>query len=573
MNTKNQTIEEIIREIESGKFRDDYLIYDRKSTDEPNNQKNSLKYQKSENVHLAFREKLPIAKLTLGGFCTDGIISERHSAFKENFALTFNKGMVQYQIERPKFYRLAEWLSKGYFKGVIFLCWDRASRNQGDETIIRKLIKTGVDIRFALTSYDKSSSGELHMDIDGMFAEHHSRVTREKVSLTIKNSRARGLVTHKAPVGYLNEGTMEHKPFDPVRAPIIKKFFGMYASGDWSLIDLARWATEQGFMMPPARRRRTKDEMLADEENDERIEIEKVSHPPTANNIHMILTNQFYIGKTIGNDGVYVDSTSHKALVDDGLFNQVQELLHKRNKSAHYDQYLNHPLRGLIHCALCKRVYTPYPKKGHMYYGARCSRGCPNPTKSFNFDYITGKIGKFIENLSFTDEELEIIDARMGTDIALLEAKRLSKLDDGERRKKKIREDLAYLNANRLTLLKSGAYTPEMIVAEDTKLNFQLTKLCDEEQVSDISIRETVKEAIKLSELTKRVYLYYENALPHEKEEIIKAIFSELTLNEDTLEYQCKKGFQPLSHRFIHISALGGNRTSIISLGVRCSIH
>ena len=426
-------------------------------------------------------------------------------------------------------------------------------------------MKAGVDVRFALTSYDKSSSGELHMDVDGMFSEHHSRVTREKVSLTIKNSRARGLVTHKAPVGYLNEGTMERKPFDPVRAPIVRKLFEMYASGDWSLIDLARWATEQGFTMPPVRRRRTKEEMLADEESDERVEIEKLCRPPTANNIHMILTNLFYIGKTIGNDGIYVDSTSHQALVDLGLFNRVQELLHKRNKSAHYDQYLNHPLRGLIRCTICRRVYTPYPKKGHMYYGARCSRGCPNPTKSFNFDYITGKIGEFIENLSFTDEELEIIDARMGTDIALLEAKRLSKLDDGERRKKKIREDLAYLNANRLVLLKSGAYTPEMIVAEDTKLNFQLTELCNEEVVSDISIRETVKEAIKLSELIKRVYLYYENALPYEKEEIIKAIFSELTLNENTLEYQCKKGFQPLSHRFIHISALERSRTSISS--------
>src|SRR3989344_5582324 len=213
-----KTIEKIIRDIESGKYGDQYLIYDRKSTDEPDNQKNSLTYQKSENIRFAFREHLPIAQLALESFCIDGVISERHSAFKEDSKLTFGDGIVQYRIERPKFYRLAEWLSKGYFKGVIFLCWDRASRNQGDETIIRKLIKTGVDIRFALTSYDKSSSGELHMDIDGMFAEHHSRVTREKVSLTIKNSRARGLWANKAGVGYLNPESMESKPKDPTRA-------------------------------------------------------------------------------------------------------------------------------------------------------------------------------------------------------------------------------------------------------------------------------------------------------------------------------------------------------------------
>src|SRR3989338_3348052 len=307
MNNQQLTTEETLREIGNGKYRDCYLVYNRKSTDEPENQKNSIKYQNAENLRYVQKHNLLLAPLTLEGFARNGVVSERHYGFKEDTEMFFGKGnTIQYRIERPKFFRLSDWLNKKYFKGCVSLCWDRMSRNKGDTTIVNKLIKNGVAMRFTLTDYDKSSSGELHQDIDGMFAEHHSRVTREKVSLTIKNSRARGLVTHKAPVGYLNEGTMEHKPFDPVRAPIIKKFFGMYASGDWSLIDLARWATEQGFMMPPARRRRTKDEMLADEENDERIEIEKVSHPPTANNIHMILTNQFYIGKTIGNDGVYV---------------------------------------------------------------------------------------------------------------------------------------------------------------------------------------------------------------------------------------------------------------------------
>src|SRR5260221_2613734 len=107
-------------------------------------------------------------------------------------------------------------LSHTYFKGVICLCWYRASRNKGDDTIIRKLMKAGVDIRFTLAQYDKTSAGELHMDIDGMFSEHHSRVTREKVTITFRNARARGLCTHRAPVGYLNPGGMEHKPFDPV---------------------------------------------------------------------------------------------------------------------------------------------------------------------------------------------------------------------------------------------------------------------------------------------------------------------------------------------------------------------
>ena len=67
------------------------------------------------------------------------------------------------------------------------------SRNKGDDTLIRKLMRKGVDVRFVYANYDKTSSGALHMDIDGMFAQHHSRVTSEKVSLTIKVARAKGV--------------------------------------------------------------------------------------------------------------------------------------------------------------------------------------------------------------------------------------------------------------------------------------------------------------------------------------------------------------------------------------------
>src|SRR3989344_394242 len=207
---------QVLKEIQSGKYRNNFLIYNRKSTDDTANQKNSIKYQKSENARFAYREHLAIAPITLQSFATDGIISERHSGFKEDLRLTFGyNNTVRYRVERPKFHRLVQLLSKGYLKGVIFLCWDRASRNKGDDNILRKLMKSGVDMRFTLAQYDKTSSGELHMDIDGMFAVHHSRVTSEKVSITKHNSRANGLATNKAPVGYLNQGSMEHKPLDP----------------------------------------------------------------------------------------------------------------------------------------------------------------------------------------------------------------------------------------------------------------------------------------------------------------------------------------------------------------------
>jgi site-specific DNA recombinase len=170
-----------------------------------------------------------------------------------------------------------------------------------------------------------------------------------------------------------------------------------------------------------------------------------------------------------------------------------------------------------------------------------------------------------IDKLSFTDDELSDIDTRAGTDIALLETKRLDRLEAGEHRKKKIREDLAYLNANRLMLLKTGAYTPEKLVVEETKLNLELDALKQEENVSDVSLCATIKDVEKLSELLKGAYPVYYLAKPEEKDRITRIIFSELTLSENTLDYKCEKGFKALASRFVAKGDLTGWLSELVN--------
>lgn len=117
-----KTEKELLAEILSGKYRDCYLVYNRKSTDEADNQKNSISYQGAENTRFAHRERLPIAMITMKGFCADGIISEKHSGFKENddFTIT-DDGMVQYRIDRPKFQKLLQLVGQRHFKGLVCL--------------------------------------------------------------------------------------------------------------------------------------------------------------------------------------------------------------------------------------------------------------------------------------------------------------------------------------------------------------------------------------------------------------------------------------------------------------------
>lgn len=550
MKQTNNQQNKILKAIKRGDFKDKYLIYNRQSMDEAESQKNSISYQTAENVKSTKLNGLQIADVSLAGFATNGIISEKHSGYKENDELFISEnGLVQFRIERPKFQQLVMYLNRGYFKGIVCLCWDRVSRNKGDNTILEKLMNKGVDLKFAYASYDKTSSGKLHMDIDEMFAVHHSRVTSEKISLALHNNRAKGKCTYRAPLGYINNGTMDHKPFDTERAPIIKELFTRYASGEWTLNSLAAYAAKQGLTSRPQRRPRTREEKL-----DETInlnDIEKVCRPLNAGHVSRILNNPFYIGKTIGPEGFYIDSTSHEALVSVALFDEVQEVLKKKTVSVKGSNKICYPLRGIVRCVHCNRVYTPYRKKGVMYYGARCKQDCKNTMKSFNLSFVSEKIESLLTNLQLTKEQDEFLDASVSTEMALLEQRRNKELLKIERKKKTIRENLAYLRTERFALLKSGLYTPKSLADEENALDAELSALQQNEQISDEAMRDLVNEVVTLSELVKQAQNLVKNATEGELDRLTRSMFSELLISNSTLNYKAQKGFEPILNRTV----------------------
>ena len=385
----------------------------------------------------------------------------------------------------------------------------------------------------------------------------------KNIRLSTHNSRMDGKCTYRAPIGYLNEGNMDHKPFDPDRAPLVKELFELYATGDWSLADLMAHANKVGLTAPPMRRKRTQAEMLSDDD----IKLEKVTSPIRQGYMAQILKNKFYIGLVRGVDGEWVDSISHEPLVSVKVFSQVQKHLEKKKVSTHYTEKIDYPLRVAVRCADCNRIYTPYEKKGILYYYSRCKDECENKTKNWKFDDIADKVKGLIDSLHFTENELEKMDSRAGTDIALLEHRRLKEFEQMDRQKKTVREELAYLRAQRLPLLKSGAYTPEAIVSEQTQLEAKLETLRQEEAVSEEAMRELIKEVVTLSELIKNVVPVYDFATPQEKEQIIKVIFSELYISHNTLQYKLKKGFETFDKRIDVLCGPTRARTSAAGFG------
>lgn len=182
---------------------------------------------------------------------------------------------------------------------------------------------------------------------------------------------------------------------------------------------------------------------------------------------------------------------------------------------------------------------------------------------NISIEILEDKLGEKIKNLYFTQEELEEIDARTRTDLKLFENKRQKELDQLERKKKVVREDLEYLRANKLTLLKTGAYSPQDLLNEENALNAKLNDLHEQEQMSDQAIHEVVKDLLKLSELLENGAIYWDNANSKEKERIARIVFSELLVSENNVVFSLKDGFKPFETRIFSVGDPTGNRTPI----------
>ena len=534
--------------MENSTYSKQYLVYVRKSTDDLDNQKNSIDYQRAQSLNLARNQHLEVANYTLDGFCKNGVIEEKHTAFKTSEMTIDKNGKVGYEIKRPKFRTLVQKLSQGEFAGIICLCWDRISRNEQDGLIIKNLIDRNIDIRFVQADYEKSSSGAIHRDIDSIFSTHYSRLISEKVKNTFDKLRDEGKCTYMTPIGYFDHGS-DNKPIDPERAPIAKRVFELYATGEWSLNQLARWANQHGLTTKPSRSKRTKDEILSG------ITLEnkpKISRPVNNKTIENILKNPFYIGKLKINkkdNTQFIDGHYHQPIIDVSLYNKVQEVLRSKNVSIHYVDHDFYIYRGLIRCT-CGRSYSPYTKKGINYYRTRCVDECNNPDKNLNESDINGVVEKLLEQIHFSKKELIEIENRAKIGLDNVNEKRSKELDDLNNQRKRAYDDLNYLTKNKITLLRNQAMTPEEINQEEIRLKNELITIDQKTIAHQEGANEMLKYVITFSELIKMANLYYKHALDTEKRDLVTQVFTELVFKDRKLvNYVAKDGFEALLRR------------------------
>ena len=284
---------------------------------------------------------------------------------------------------RPVFNRMVSELKSRRAHGVIFHKIDRSARNFADWARIGDLAESGFDIHFATESLDfRSRGGRLTADIQAVIAADYIRNLRDETIKGIEGRLKQGLYPFKAPLGYLDNGRGKPKTIDPIRGPLVRRVFELYASGNYSLHSVTREANRLGLK-------------------------NHRGQPVAKTGIEKILKNPFYVGLiTVSRTGRTYKGI-HKPLIPVVLLDRVTAVRTGRDNKKTTKH--NHLFRCLFRCGYCDTAMIPELQKGRVYY--RChERTCE--TKSVREDVLDETMRAYLSQIMLKPEQAEDIRRR-----------------------------------------------------------------------------------------------------------------------------------------------------------------
>jgi site-specific DNA recombinase len=172
------------------------------------------------------------------------LLAERGWELVDEYA---DKGESARTADRPQLRAmLARVAEDGDVEAVVVHKVDRLARNIEDHVAIRALLRRrGVTLVSVAENLDETASGRLVEGIHALMAEFYSANLANEVRKGMSQKAKSGGYPHKAPLGYLNlrepigGRQVAHIVADPERAPLVRRAFELYATGEWTVERLA----------------------------------------------------------------------------------------------------------------------------------------------------------------------------------------------------------------------------------------------------------------------------------------------------------------------------------------------
>lgn len=488
-----------------------YISYFRKSLEHVDRQALSIEAQKRELLEYARMNKLQVVQ----------ILEESQSAYK---------------LGRPIFDKMMRLFEEGIANAILVWKPDRLARNALDGGRVIQALDDKV-LQEIRTPYEifRQEDNRMMLYIHFGMSNDFSRQISANVKRGNRQKYVRGEFCGHAPLGYLNVkvGNSRNIAPDPVKAPFVIRLFEEYASGNYSVQEMCRRASEWGI-------------------------TSLFGNKMAKSGMYTLLRRPVYYG-VFKHGGEYHEG-SFDPLISKELFDRVQEVLGERGKPRKQDWV--HAYKGLIKCAGCGCAITAETKTKHYrrtnrdasytYYRCTRRRGpCSQP--GVTEQELEGMIKAYVSQIVIDREVWEL-----GVDLLKVKHSQEVEQDIQTRRQFEVEKDKVERSLEKLLKLRlDEEITPEEYADQkkllmDRKLELN-EKLDDREHTSNswLELTENFFEtAFQAREVIEKGNL-------EQKRELVRAVGWNLILRDKYLQFSFRKPFDVLLQPHIRSDVQG----------------
>lgn len=313
-------------------------------------------------------------------------------AAKNNYQIAYEFVDVETakQAGRQSFNQMVLYLKENpSIKALLVEKTDRLYRNFRDYVTLDDLkLEIHLVKENEIISPDSRSHQKFIHGIKVLMAKNFIDNLSEETKKGLYEKAETGSYPALAPAGYFNTGEAADPKkriivIDPLRAPIVKTLFEMYATGRYSLAQLRDEAHKMGF------RSRT-GKMLC------------------ISRMEKMLKDPFYYGAFLWGGKLYPKG-SHPPVISKELFDQVQTVIKNFKKAKGHKRNLAYT--GILTCGDCGCAITGQIKKERYvyYHCTNYGKNCPSAKRYYREEFIDEKLTEIINDCHIDDERLALI--------------------------------------------------------------------------------------------------------------------------------------------------------------------
>jgi DNA invertase Pin-like site-specific DNA recombinase len=426
------------------------------------------------------------------------------------------------KADRPELQRmLARLIEQRDSDYVIVHKVDRLARNRGDDVTITLTIRqAGAQLVSVTENIDETPSGMLVHGIMSSIAEFYSQNLAAEVVKGTSKKVERGGYPGRAPIGYRNVqdfakgNELRWIEVDPERAEHVTWAFEAYASGDYTLRQLAEVLDERGL--------RSVASAKAD------------SKPVEWNQLHRILRNPFYVGRFVWKSVEY--DGNHEAIVDIQTFARVQAQLEAKRATGERTHHHEHYLKGTIFCGRCgsRMIYSQNKgRRGSTYYYFVClGRHAKNTSCDLPYVWVSDIESQLVDYY----KSIELDTRTAETLYRHIIAAAAKRNEHAKRLAARQRQRIVQLENERRALMKAhyaGAVPLDILKEEQERIKGELATagaLMTNSEIHWESLEANLDRALSLAS---RVGSTYEQADDQVRRQLNQAIFEQVLIEVD----------------------------------------